>query len=339
MNPTEQSHRSQAAIVSLVVSTGLLLVKFWAFHQTGSQAVFSDAMESIVNVVASALALFVIFYASRPADQEHPYGHGKMEYFSAAFEGGLISFAAILIMVASIRSLILGPEIERLDIGVIVVLGAGAVNFLLGLYLVRRGQKLSSVALRASGKHALADFWTSLGVGLGLALVALTEMFWLDSVLAFAVGALLARSGFKLVRESVGALLDEEDLEVLKKLAGAFEKHSENGIIQIHHVKTIRSGWYHHIDAHVVLPEFWTVDQVHERMLVFEKRVIQDYPYKGEMNFHFDPCRRAYCKVCDLKDCPIRREPFVERMAPDIEQLRSPHEPSEFRAKRPEEKS
>ncbi len=320
-------------MVSLVVSSLLLLVKFWAFQMTGLQSVFSDAMESIVNVVASALALFVIFYASRPADQDHPYGHGKIEYFSAAFEGGLISFAAIVIMVAAVRSFIVGHEVYHIDVGIYVVLGAGVANMALGVFLLRRGHQLNSAALEASGKHALADFWTSVGVGGGLVIVVLTDLIWLDSVLAFAVGALLARSGVKLVRESVGALLDEEDLEVLEKLAEAFEKNSEDGIIQIHHVKTIRSGWYHHIDAHVVLPEFWTVEKVHERMLIFERKVIQDYSYKGEMNFHFDPCRRAYCKVCDLKDCPIRQQPFDKRIPLDVAQLRSPHEPAQFRAK------
>lgn len=331
LSESEFKARRMAALVSLLVGISLLIFKFWVHNFTRSQAVFSDAMESIVNVVAASLALFVIRFSNKPADQEHPYGHGKVEYFSAAFEGGLITFAAIFIIVEAIQSFLRETQLQQLSVGVGMVLAAGVVNLLLGLYLVRVGKKNRSQALQASGWHVMSDFWTSFGVSLGLVLVLFTGLTWIDPAVAIIVGVWLGWTGIRLVRESIASLMDEEDLSSLESLAKVFNNHKGNGVIQIHQVKTIRSAWFHHIDAHIVLPEFWSVLQMHSRMLDFEKKVIQDYPYSGEMNFHADPCRRAYCRVCDLKDCPVREEDFKEKLVIQIEDLRSQHEPQKFR--------
>lgn len=207
---------------------------------------------------------------------------------------------------------------------------AGLVNLALGVTVLLVGKKNKSVALEASGKHLMSDFWTSVGVIGGLGLVEWTGLRWIDSVTAILAGMLLVWQGFKLVRKSVGGLLDEEDLEVLNELEEIFTRLATNGIIQIHHVKVIRSGAFHHIDAHLVIPEFWDITQAHQRTTKFERQVISNYPYGGEMNFHLDPCRRAYCQVCDLSDCPVRQEKFRDRMPVKLEHLRSRVEPKEF---------
>ncbi|MCB0386118.1 MAG: cation transporter, partial [Bdellovibrionales bacterium] len=302
----EDSLVRSAALTSLIGGVILMSVKFWGYTQSGSQAVFSDAMESIVNVIAAGLALFVIYYAMKPADDDHPYGHGKAEYFSSAFEGGLITFAGLVILAEAIAALVQGRVLHNAYIGILVVAGAGIGNLILGLALLRVGNSRKSVALVASGKHLMSDFWTSVAVVGGLLLVWLTGIYWLDSATAIVIGGLLSREGYKLVRSSVGGLLDQEDIEVLQELEAIFSPLATEGIIQIHHVKVIRSGAYHHIDAHLVLPEFWDIAQAHHRTDNFESRVIKNYPYGGEMNFHLDPCRKAYCSVCDLENCPIR---------------------------------
>ncbi len=327
LSQSEQKSRKWAALVSLIVGVVLMLAKFWAHNITNSQAIFSDAMESIVNVVAAGLALFVVYYASKPLDEDHPYGHGKVEYFSSAFEGGLITFAAVLIVVDAIKKLFSGHELTELSLGLVIVCAAGIVNLLLGLFLIRQGKKNGSTALRASGKHVITDFWSSVIIILGLALVMFTGLTWLDSALAFLVGCYLAYEGVKLVRESIGGLMDEEDMGVLEDLSTIFDSVEFRGIIQIHHVRVIRSGWYHHIDAHVVLPEFWEVSTVHEVMQQFEKAVINNYKFGGEMNFHIDPCRRVYCKNCDLANCSVREKPFQEKIPNTVEYLRSQDEP------------
>jgi cation diffusion facilitator family transporter len=336
---TEQSrpddrYRLFAALVSLVVSLTLMLLKFWAHNLTHSQAVFSDALESVVNVIAAGMALLVVYYGAKPADQDHPYGHGKVEYFSAAFEGGLIAFAAVTIMASAVRTLIVGSELRDLGLGLYVVAVAGMGNLLLGLWLIRVGKKRHSVALRASGHHVITDFWTSVGLIGGLLILQFTGIKWLDSALAMAVSAYFVFTGVRLVRDSVSGLMDAEDLSVLKALADVFSMHAQDGIIQIHHVKVIRSGWFHHIDAHIVVPEFWNVKQTHDRVTEFEQKVIKSYEYEGEMNFHLDPCRQAYCKNCNLENCPIRKENFETRLPMKINQLRSPVEPEEFRRRR-----
>jgi len=330
LNQNDRDSR-RAALLSLVVGIALLSLKFWAFFVTSSQAVFSDAMESIVNVVAALFAIVVVIYAAKPADRDHPYGHGKVEFFSAAFEGGLIAFAALVIVFEAAQALIEGHSLNQIGLGAAAVVVAGFGNLGLGVYLLRAGKKQHSVALTASGHHVISDFWTSFGVALGLALVSVTGLTWLDPLIALVMGIWLARTGILLVRRSVGGLLDEEDREILTKLVEVIVKNRDPGIIQVHHCRVIRSGRYHHIDAHVVVPEYWDVAKAHQATQDFEDRMIRDYPYQGELHFHVDPCRRAYCRVCEAQDCPIRQSPFEKRRLPTVEELTSPVEPSAFR--------
>ncbi len=322
----------RAAATSLVIGVALLITKFWAYRLTRSQAVFSDALESIVNVVAALLAIVVVIIANRPADKDHPYGHGKVEFFSAAFEGGLIAFAAILIVVEAVQAFLDDRVLHELGTGVALVLGAGFINLLLGLFMLRTGRKVHSPALTASGKHVISDFWTSVGVTIGLLLVHFTGYVWLDPLMAAIVGLLLAQTGVGLVRRSVGGLLDEEDREILSSLASSIERERNAGIIQVHYARIIRSGRRHHIDAHVVVPEFWDVAEAHLETEQFEVRLMQSYPYSGELHLHVDPCRRAYCRHCEVSACPIRAQPFSSRRYLTVDELTNPQEPEQFAA-------
>ncbi len=305
--------RLRAALVSLVAGSVLLGVKFLAWHWTGSTAVLSDALESIVNVVAAVFALGAIAFAGRPADANHPYGHGKMEFFTAVFEGGLVAFAAVMILYEAVRALVRGPEVHSLDLGLWMILGAGGANAALGTWLVREGRRTHSPALMADGQHVLSDFWTSAGVAVGLVLVWATGAQWLDPVVALVVGALLCWAGVRLVRRAAGGLLDEEDPELLEELASLFARSEVEGVIEVHEARAIRSGPYTHVDAHVVVPEFWTVDRAHDAAERLERSVLGSWGREGEIVFHVDPCRRAYCARCPLADCAVRAEPFAGR--------------------------
>ena len=176
--------RTRAGLLSLVVSIVLLAAKYQAYRMTGSTAILSDALESIVNVVAAVFALGGIAFAAQPADRNHPYGHGKIEFFSAAFEGGLIAFAAVLIIYQVLQAFLYGVEIRALDAGLAIVVLAGLANLALGLYLLRVGSAYQSLTLVADGKHVLSDFWTSVGIVVGLLLVRATGLWWLDPVTA-----------------------------------------------------------------------------------------------------------------------------------------------------------
>src|SRR5437867_9468551 len=159
--------RLRAGLISLAVSVVLLGAKYQAYLLTGSTAILSDALESIVNVVAAVFALGGLVFAGRPADRNHPYGHGKIEFFSAAFEGGLIAFASVVIVYEAVRILLAGSEVRQISTGVLIVLATGLVNLVLGWYLVRTGRGYNSLTLVADGKHVIADFWTSAGVVVG----------------------------------------------------------------------------------------------------------------------------------------------------------------------------
>jgi cation diffusion facilitator family transporter len=303
----------RAAIVSLAVGSLLLVVKYVAYQLTGSAAILSDALESIANVVAALFAVGVLTFAGRPADRNHPYGHGKMEFFSAVFEGGLIAFAAVLIVWKSVQDILAGPQLRALELGILLTVAAGLVNAALGWFLVSTGRRLHSITLVADGKHVLSDFWTTVGVVVGLGLVRLTGIPWLDPVAALVVALNLGLTGARLVRRAAGALLDEEDTALLADLVVAFERSRRPGIIRIHRLRARRSGRYTHVDAHLIVPEYWTVEQAHEETDAFAARVIEALPIEGESIFHEDPCRQALCAICDVADCPVRREPFVTR--------------------------
>jgi cation diffusion facilitator family transporter len=319
--------RLRAGLISLLVSIVLLGAKYAAYRLTGSTAILSDALESIVNVVAAVFALGGLVFAGRPADRNHPYGHGKIEFFSAAFEGGLIAFAAVLILYEVAQSLLRGVEIRQLEAGVGIVLAAGLANLLLGIFLVRTGRRHDSLTLVADGQHVLADFWTSLGIVVGLLLVRLTGLVWLDPAVAGLVALNLMRTGVRLVRHAAGGLLDEEDTGLLGRLLGVLQRHLGRGVIRVHHLRAIRAGRFHHVDAHLVVPEFWPVDRAHELAEDLAAEVIRELGVEGELVFHTDPCHRAYCAMCDLDDCPVRRAPFAGRPPLTLEEAVRPDMP------------
>ena len=322
----EGRERFRAGAISLAVGLALLLVKYAAYRLTGSAAVLSDALESIINVVAAAFAMASLAFAARPADSNHPYGHGKMEFFSAAFEGGLIAFAALAIIWYAILDLIRGPELKAIEVGAALTLGAGVVNAALGLFLIRTGRRTRSLTLVADGQHVLSDFWTSFGVVVGLGLVRVTGWVWLDPVVALVVGANLGRTGLALVRHAAGGLLDEEDTELLGRIVAAFDETRTPGIIRIHRLRAIRAGRFTHVDAHLVLPEYWTIERAHEVTDAYEQRVMDACNIDGEIVFHNDPCRRLLCSACDVPDCPIRRADFETRPPLSLEEARQTDE-------------
>ena len=319
--------RLRAGLISLVVAVLMLAAKYQAYRMTGSTAVLSDALESIVNVVAAVFALGGLLFAGRPADRNHPYGHGKIEFFSAAFEGGLIAFASVVIVYEAGRILIAGAEVRQIGSGVVIVLVTGLVNLVLGWYLVRTGRRYQSLTLVADGKHVISDFWTSAGVVVGLLLVHLTGRAWLDPLVALLVALWLMWTGFKLVRHAAGGLLDEEDPVLLSRVLNALQTYVGHGVIRVHHLRAIRSGRFHHVEAHLVVPEFWSVERAHDVSEEVAARVIVDLGVEGEMVFHTDPCHRTYCAVCDLEDCAIRREPFLKVTPLTLEEAVQPDMP------------
>ncbi len=323
MKWNEAKLRLYASLLSLALSLVIFGLKFWAYRLTNSTAILSDALESVVNVIAAAFALWAIHAAEAPPDDSHPYGHGKFEFVTAVFEGGLISFAALLIGYEAVKTLIVGAQPPNLENGLWVMILAGGLNGILGVILLTVGKKTSSLALEADGKHVLSDFLTTIGILLGLGLVKVTGIAWLDPAMALVMALVLAFTGVPLVRKAIDGLMDAAEPELLEKLCLSFEKFRYPGIIRIHHVRAMRNGRRIHVDGHLVVPEFWSVETAHDFTEEYEEKMTADFP-ESEMEFHVDPCRRVYCRQCDLINCPIRTEPFQQRKPFQLEELMSP---------------
>lgn len=305
--------RLQAAWVSFVAGSLILGAKFVGWMLTESQTVLSDAMESIVNVVAALALVFAVRFSSRPADEDHPYGHGKIEFVTSAVEGGAIAIAALLIVTQAAVALAEGRAPRNLDVGMAIVAGAGLANCALGFYLVRVGSREHSAALVADGHHVLSDFWTSAGAVAGLFLVKITGLAWIDPVAAILVACQLLLTGWRLMRASARGLMDELDPEVVGAMARALEAARRPGVIEVHDLRAINVGGRRHVDLHVVVPEFWQVEEAHSSLDDYERRTIAAHPTPAELQFHMDPCERAYCRRCDYPECPVRRHAFEAR--------------------------
>lgn len=285
--------RLRAAVASFVVGVAMLLAKWAAYWLTGSHAILSDALESFVNVAASAFALLSLMLAARPPDPKYPYGYGKVAYFSAGFEGGLIALAACAILYETAQGFYYGQTLHRLDLGVALMALTGLVNLALGLVLVRLGKRTQSLILEADGRHMLADVVTSFGVVFGIGLVLLTGKVWLDSVVALLVALNILWTGYTLVRQAVIGLMDRADPQMLGRIVEALERERRPGWIDIHQLRAWQAGDRSFVDFHLVVPEQWTVSQVHDAHLACLESLGRALGEPTEIIIHFDPARRG----------------------------------------------
>jgi len=299
-----------AARLAFITSLTLLLAKFGAYYLTDSKAIFSDAIESIINVVTAAFLMLSISVSSKPVDEDHPYGHGKIESFSAGLEGGLIILAAIMILVESIP-VFFAPEPPRnLGLGLYILGGAGAVNLIVGIYLMRSGRKYKSDALGADGRHLLTDFYTSAGVIIGLLLYRLTGFPWLDPLVACLVALNILIPGISLLTKSFKNLMDEADPELLERIVLALNTIKKPGWLYPHKLRALRSGRYHHVDLHISLPHYWTLTQVHEAEQEITQALLDALGEEGDIMIHVDPCEPPYCPICNVDKCSARKADF-----------------------------
>lgn len=288
---TSYRARRSAALLSLAVGFLMLFGKWTAFVITGSYAILSDALESVVHVVATAFALASIVLAARPPDMKYPYGYGKIGYFSAGFEGGLIALAGLAILYEATLGLIRGSEPSRLDLGMLLIAAAAGINLVLGLFLIRLGKRTNSLILTADGQHVLADSWTSFGVLVGVALVYLTHLSWLDGLVAIGFGLNILWTGWTLVRESFSGLMDRADPVLLGRIVAALQAAREPGWIDVHQLRAWQAGDRVFVDFHLAVPHEWTVSRIHDcndRIHDLLRELLGD---ETELIVHFDPDR------------------------------------------------
>ena len=276
-------------------------------------------MESVVNVAAGGLLLFSLIVAARPADRDHPYGHGKVEFFSAGAEGALIAVAAGLILYESVLALVRGPELRSLSLGLLGITLLTGANAALGLYLIRVGREHHSAALVADGQHLLTDVWTSVAVLVGLGAVWLTGRVVLDPLIAMAVALNILRMGWKLLRGAVAGLMDEADESVLEPICHALELAREPWWIDVHGLRTIRAGATQHTDLHLCVPRYFDAERLHRINDEVSGVVVTATGVPCHAIVHFDPCRARQCPGCTMSDCPVREKPFESQQPITLE--------------------
>jgi cation diffusion facilitator family transporter len=283
--------QQRAMALSLMVALVMLVGKLAAFVFTGSTAIFADAAESVIHLLTTAFVAYSLWYQQQPPDRTHPYGHGKVAYFSAGFEGGMILVAAGFIIVSAVRDLLRGPELQQLGLGLLITAGLGAVNLALGLYLVYIGRKTDSLVLRANGKHVLTDMWTSLGVVAGVALVWWTGLEWLDPLVALIVAANLLWTAAALIRESVEGLMEKADREdterILEHLDRALKRERIVGYHQVRHRSIGSQLW---IEYHLLLPDRLRLPEAHDRSNDVEEAIREAFPQRDvHVTAHLEP--------------------------------------------------
>lgn len=308
--------RVNIRLQALVLVTGILLmgIKFVAWRITHSNTILSDALESIVNVVAGTFALYSLWLAAKPRDREHPYGHGKVEFISAGIEGGLVVLAGGLIIWRAVIALLRGQELHDLDTGILLTAGAGALNLFMGLLLRRRGKGAHSITMEASGTHLLSDAWSTVAMVVGLLLIRFTGLLWLDQVFAILFAVYIIVTGLRIFRRSVAGIMDEADLELAAMVIAKLEEHRKPQWVDVHNFRMIKYGAVLHIDCHVTLPWYYTLEQAHQEIADLEQLVMLRNEQEVELFVHMDPCVPSSCSICALPGCPERKAALHHRI-------------------------
>lgn len=287
------------AIGSILIGLGVLLLKFLAYWLTGSVALLSDAMESIVNVATAIAAFFAIRLAARPADDNHHYGHHKAELMSATLEGVLIILAALAIIWQAYLAVLTPRMIEQAPLGLAINIGAGAINGLWCYILISQGRKLKSAALTADGHHLLTDVLSSLGVAVGVGIAAATGIAWLDPLLAILVAANILWAGGRIIRTSLHGLMDEAVAETdLQKLRDIIAEHG-TGAVQAHDLRTRQDGHFIYVDFHLIVPGAMTVQTSHLLCDKIEHAITAHFP-KARIQIHVEPEHKAKDNAIDI---------------------------------------
>lgn len=316
------------ALVGLVFSVVLIVAKWAAFLLTGSAAILSDAMESGVNLLSSGFVLYAVWLSNQPRDEDHPYGHGRVEYFSAGFEGALVLFAALSIAVVAIGRMIEPVTLQRLELGAVIQLVISVVTLGVGQAILRAGRRLRSPSIVADGVHIRSDAFTTFGTFVGVVVVWMTGIVWLDTLAAIIVSVWLAGSGVQVIRSAVGGLMDEADPELLDEISQVLEDTREPGWIAPHHAKVHHLGRAFHIDLHMVFPAYWSLKQTHEVSERLEDALEARFGEGTDLMLHMESCTPKSCSYCDMPECPIRAHEFVERNQWDAQYISAMHRPA-----------
>lgn len=295
-----------------------MVAKFVAYFMTNSVAILTDAMESIVNILAGSVGLYALYISPKPPDEDHPYGHGRAEVISAAFEGSLILLAGLIIIVSAIQGLRSPPEISDLDFGLIIIFLAALVNLVMGRAAIKIGRKNRSQALEASGKHLCTDTLDSFGIILGLLVVYFGmklgyDVAWIDPAIALLFGIIISSTAYKVLKSTVDTVMDRADPAVVSEITDTIIKNRHSTWIDIHGLRVKKYGIDYSVDLHATFPKFMTVEEVEKETEHLRSCLKKKFGQGLELNIKAEPCRDFSCVICAL-DCDERGCDFVKSL-------------------------
>jgi cation diffusion facilitator family transporter len=292
----------------------LFIAKIAAYQFTHSLSILTDALESIVNVIAGFIGLYSLYVAAKPRDWDHPYGHGKAEFVSSAVEGALIIAAGIMIIYETVLNIIQNNPLQKLNTGLWLVGITAVINFIAGSICIKIGKKNSSPALLASGRHLQIDTYSTLAIIGGLVLIMLTGFNWLDKVIALLLSVLIIYNGYKIVRRSLAGIMDEADIELLNRFIRVLNDNRRENWIDIHNLRVIKYGSLLHIDCHLTVPWYLNVHEAHLEIDALSSLIKKQFGNTMELFVHTDGCLPFSCNICTKLDCPVRKHAFKQQL-------------------------
>lgn len=304
------------AFQKLIVFVGIVLfaAKLTAWYFTHSVAILTDALESIVNIITAFVGLYSLYLSSLPRDENHPYGHGKVEFISAAIEGILIAVAGFIIVYEAVLSLWNPKPIGKLDLGIMLVSATAVVNYIVGSIAVSMGKKSRSLALEASGKHLKSDTYSTAGIVAGLILISITHIVWLDSAVALLFACIIIFTGYRIVRNSIAGIMDEADSKLIDEFVNLVREKRQPNWIDLHNLRIIKYGSTLHMDCHLTLPYYLNVKEAHDEVEKLDQIVNEHFGTKVELFVHTDPCQEFACAHCSKTACPVRQHPHQQQV-------------------------
>lgn len=319
MNIAKDNLRLQQIIT--LIAFVLFIAKMIAWYITHSVAILTDALESTVNVAAGLIGVYSLYVSGKPKDQDHPYGHGKVEYISAAVEGTLISVAGLIIIYQATINILHPAPVYKLDTGILLIAATAIVNYAAGVICLRRGRKNNSLALIASGKHLKTDTWSTAGVIIGLLLLYTTGLVWIDSVSALIFAGIILYTGYKIIRSSIAGIMDEADIILLKNMVEHLNEERRENWIDLHNVRLIKYGVTIHMDCHLTVPWYLNVHEAHQEIKILADVVQKKYERSVELFVHSDACQEFSCRICSKHDCMVRQHAFEKRVEWTIDNI------------------
>ena len=304
-----------------VIAVALFIIKMFAWYITRSVAVLTDALESTVNVTAGFISLFGLYIAAKPRDANHPYGHGKAEFLSAAIEGVLMIIAGAFIIFKSIEYFIHPQGLKKLDYGIVLIAVTAVINYIAGSYCIKTGKQNNSLALVASGKHLQSDTWSTLGIIAGLAFIWFTHLQWIDSAIAIGFSFFIIYTGYQIVRSSVAGIMDEADKALLQRMVALLNANRRVNWIDLHNLRIIKYGTVLHMDCHLTVPWYLNVKEAHAEMDALSLLMQKEFGESVELFIHADACLDFSCSICQKMECTVRQHPFERRIEWTIDNI------------------